>query len=331
MTVLDHQWGLKMESTYGTPVVVDRFMEFTSESLKPEYPRLMSSSRRPGQAYTRSDRTARPGFTTVGGSIKHVVLSKQWGLVPKLAFGTVATSGPAETTVYTHTYSVTAGNLTGVSATMQLGKAFTDGTVQPLTYAGVKSSGLTLATGIGDLLMCDLNVVHASAEATATALASATYPSGAEVFSYVGGALTVDAGAVPVSAASFTIENNYAKRPKLGNAPGLEPLETSPGRRVSCSFAAEFTSMSLLNKVRATTAAGGQAAIVLSWQAPTLIGTTLFPKITITIPVLEVLGDFVNVDDIGNGVLQVPINGEALVNTSGVLATLAYQTTDTTP
>lgn len=327
-TTQDFQLGMKLEDTVGTPETVDRFFEFKSETLRPDYGVLTSNNRRKGQAAVRADRTVRTGLRTLTGGITHDPLSKGWGLIPKLVFGTVSTGSPSETTDYLHTFSITAGNLTGIAATIQVGRPWMDGTVQPFTYAGCKGGGLTLSTGIDGILESTLSIAHASAESVSGSVESASYPSGAQLFSYVGGSLLVDTVATPISNASVSITNAFAKRPKQGNPAGLEPLENGD-RAVSASFTAEFTSMTLLNKVRSATASGGQAAIVMKWQAPTLLSATLYPYISVTIPVLDVLGDYVAVN--GPDLIMLPLNGIARVDGSGVLCTLGYQTTDSAP
>jgi len=330
VTVLDAQLGFIPEVTVGTPLTVTKFLEFSSESLRPNYQLLASNNRRPGQPAVRSDRTARGGMIGMTGDIAMQPLSKGFGAVLKQAAGTIATTGPAETTVYTHTASVTAGNLTGVGATIQVGRPSTDGTVRAFTYAGCKTGGLSLATSLDGILECVWSIAHAMSEATATALATASYPSEAEIFTYVGGALTLDAVAVPITQCSVNLRNSFKLRRMLGNGAGLEPLEND-NREVSASFTAEFTDMTLLGKVRAATAAAGQGAVVMTWQGPSILtgATTLKAQIQVTIPVLEFTGDYPAVA--GPDLIMLPLSGVGRVNTSGTLITIAYQTLDTTP
>lgn len=323
---IDAQIGWKEESTYGTAVTVDKFVEFASESLKPTYQMLASSNRRPTQPAVRSDRTARPGMTGLSGDISFQPLTKGFGGILKQAFGTVAAPvGPTDL-AYTHTFSIAAGNLTGVSSTIQVGRPDTGGTVRPFTYAGCKTGGFTMSNSVDGILEYTWNIAHAKSEATGTALATASYASSAEVFTYAGGALTLDATAVPITQASVSLRNTMKTRRMLGNGAGLEPLENGD-REVTCSFQAEFASLTLLNKVRATTAAGGQGAVVMTWTAPTLIGTTTYPSITVTLPVVDFTGDYPTVS--GPDILMQPMSGIARWNGTALM-TLALVTLDAT-
>lgn len=326
MTVMDAQIGFKAESTFGTPVTVDKFIEFTSETLRPNYQLLAAASRRPGQPAVRSDRTARPGLIGLTGAINFEPLTKGFGAIVKQAFGSVSTAGPTDS-AYTHTFTATAGGLTGVSSTIQVGRPSTDGTVRPFTYAGCKTAGLSLSSSLDGILQATWSIAHATAEATATSLASASYASSATVFTYAGGALTVDATAVPITQCSVNLTNSLKMRRMLGNGAGLEPLENGD-RQVSCQFTAEFTDLTLLNKVRATTAAGGQAAVVMSWTGPTLIGTTTYPSITVTLPVVDITGDYAFVS--GPDLVMMPMSGIARWNGT-TLISLEYVTLDSTP
>ena len=330
MTVLDAQLGFLAESTVGTPVTVTKFLEFLNESLKPSYQVLASTNRRPGQPSVRQDRTVRPGLVGLTGSIGFQPITKGFGAILKQVFGTIATTGPAETVAFTHTASVSAGGLTGVAATIQVGRPFTSGTVQPFTYAGCKSAGLSMSSDIDGIATCSWDIAHAMSEATATSLATASYPSGAELFSYAGGSLTVDAGSVPISKVAWALKNNVKLRRFLGNPAGLEPLENAD-REVTCSFTCEFTDMTMLGKVRAATAAGGQGAVVMTWAAPSILtgATTLTGKITVTIPVVDFTGDYPLVS--GADLIELPMTGVGRYSTAGTLITCAYTTLDTTP
>ena len=56
MTALLQQFGMKVESTYGTPVTVDRFYELSGESLRMDVGRTRSAGLRSGQTFDRTDR-----------------------------------------------------------------------------------------------------------------------------------------------------------------------------------------------------------------------------------------------------------------------------------
>jgi len=130
------QLGVKDEVTYGTLVTPDRFFEFLSEGLAAETGRVESPGIRAGTRVLRSDRRV-PYINGVTGSIELDVLSLGWSWWLKHMLGTVATTGPAETSVYTHTGTV--GDLTGDFFTLQVGVPQIGGaTITPKTVTGCK-------------------------------------------------------------------------------------------------------------------------------------------------------------------------------------------------
>lgn len=327
-TLLDGQVGFKAESTYGTAVTPDQFLEFTSESIKPTYQVLEGKSRRPAQRSVRSDRVVRGGMIGCTGSVTFEPLSKGKTISSLLSavMGSVATSGPTETTVYTHTGEF--GNLDGKSITLQIGKPDTSGTVRAFTYAGVKLGGLTLATDLDGILQATLDIAHAKTETTATALASATYTSGAELFSWVGGSFTIAGVTQNVSKASVSFKNNFDIRRYQGGATNQgEPLE-SGDREVRANLEVEFDSLTNLNYIKAATATAGQAKIVLVWAAPTLLGSTIYPNITVTLEVADITGDWVNVG--GPNRLMLPIQAIARYDSTNSPGKIVVQSADTT-
>lgn len=291
-TLLDAQFGFAPETSYGTAVTVTEFMEFTSESIRPEYQLLTGSGFRPGARAIRSDRTLRPGMIGATGSVTWQPLAAGGSGLSALlapALGAVTTSGPV-TSGYTHTG--TYGDLAGDSLTIQVGRVGTAGTVHPFTYAGCKVGGLTLRNSLDGILEATLDIAHALSETTATTLASASYTSGAELFSWADGCLTIAGTAVNVTDATFSLRNNYRIRRFLCDRQA-EPLENAI-REATCSLTMEFEDLTELNYVRAATAAAGQKKIVGTWTANTAISATTFPQIIVTFEVGEFTGDYVS-------------------------------------
>jgi len=327
-TLLDGQIGYKAESVYGTLVVVDQFMEFTSESIKPSYQVLEGKSRRPGQRSVRSDRVVRGGLTGVTGGISFEPLTKGKSVSSFLStlLGSVSTGAALETVVYPHTGSF--GNLDGKSLTLQIGKPDTGGTVRPFTYGGVKLAGATFSTDLDGILQCSLDIAHAVSETTATALATATYTSGAELLSWVGGSFTIGGVTQYVTKGSCSFKNNYDIRRFQGGASNQkEPLEVGD-REVTAQLEVEFDSLTNLNYVKAATAAAGQAKIVMTWQGPTLLGSTLYPKVEITLEVADILGDWVNVG--GPNRIMLPLTCKARYDGTNSPAVILVHSADAT-
>jgi hypothetical protein len=282
MGAMDHQLGVKDEVTYGTPVTVDRFYEYDSEGIEEQEGRTEGDPLRSGGAgIVRSDRFT-PYFAGAAGSLEMPVMTKGFGWWLKHMLGDVQTTGPAETTVYTHT--ATMADLLGKSFTLQVARPFhPSGTVQPFTYEGGKVTEWTLSNAVDGNLMVELGLDFEQV-ATATALVSASYPSSMENFTWAGGVVSIGGDDYDLDEISIQGDNGLDtdRRKIRGNTDKKEP--TGSRREVSFSLKADFDSLTQRNRAHATTRAGALAQIVATWTGPTLLGSTLYPLFQVTIP-----------------------------------------------
>jgi hypothetical protein len=187
---LDAQFGFKNETTWGTAVTVDHFLEFNSESLSNEPTFLEPTGLRPGVKHKRSNRV-RVSRRTMTGDVTLEVATRGMGLLWKHLLGSGSGSTPVQissTTAYKQIH--TPGGFVGLGLTMQVGRPEPSGTVRPFTYAGCKISSWEFSLSDSEVPTLMLNVDGRS-EATATALATASYPSGATVFDFSQAALTL--------------------------------------------------------------------------------------------------------------------------------------------
>jgi hypothetical protein len=197
-TMLDHQLGYKAETTAGTPVTVDRFAEMLPGAGIDWDPNVVQ-----GQGLrvgAQIDRAARR-VALVGkgsGKFSFELASKGFGSLLKACWGT-ATSTLVSGSTYQQLFTPVVSGTYLDSLTMQEGIVRPGGTVDAYTYAGcsitdfdvdMPSSGIA-KLGIG---------VDARFLATATALASASYPTSPTLYHsalpasgavIVGGTLTV--------------------------------------------------------------------------------------------------------------------------------------------
>jgi hypothetical protein len=220
------QLGIKTETTHGTPVTVDRFYEFTSESLSMDVDRMESSGLRAGTRVLRSDRWV-AGSKTVGGDVEMELANKSFGLWLQHMFGSVATSQPAvatDPTVYEHTF--TPGDLP-VGFTAQVGRPSSDGTVQPFTYEGCVIPSWELSASVDEIGKVKATV-DGEDELTGTALATASYPTGLSLLTFTGATLTIAAGSVDVTGFSVSGSNALETgRRKLGSDVRKAPVEAA--------------------------------------------------------------------------------------------------------
>jgi hypothetical protein len=282
MGLLDHQLGVKDEVTYGTQVTVDRFFEFDSESISDDFRRTEGDPLRVGgEGVIRSDRST-PYYGGASGTVSMAVLTKGFGWWLKHMLGTEATTGPAETVVYTHVGTL--GSLQGDMFTLQVNRPFNpSGTNQAFTFSGGKVTEWTLSNTAEENLMLEVNCDFAAAT-TGTALATASYPTAMENFSWAGGVVSIGGSAYDVTDFSVTGNNgmNVDRRQIRGNTTKKEP--TTGRRDVTFSLTADFDSLANRNRAAATTRAGTLAAISAVWTGPTLLGTTLYPIVQVDIP-----------------------------------------------
>ena len=280
MAALDHQLGVADESTYGVAVTPSRFFEYESEGISESYGRTEGDPLRVGSGFVRSDRFT-PYFSGAAGTVQLTAMTKGFGYWLKHMMGAVATSGPAETTVYTHTG--TEASLQGDSFTLQVNRPFhPSGTNQAFTYRGGKIAEWTLANSVDGNLLLDLGCDFQQVD-TATALAAAAYPASMDPFSWVGGFVTIGGANYDVTEFSLTVNNglDVDRRAIRTNADKKEP--TSGRREASFSLSADFDSLSNRNRAAATARAGALAAVTGVWRGPTLLGTTIYPEFSVSI------------------------------------------------
>ncbi|MGW0805948.1 phage tail tube protein [Nonomuraea sp. NPDC002799] len=201
-TGLDAQLGFAAESTVGTPVTVTKFVEFNSESLawKPSF--VEPAGLKTGRKFKRASRLVQSRKTVEGG-FEMEWPTKGAGLLVAHALGSAGVPVQiAATTAYKQIH--TPGGLVGKGLTIQVGRPEPSGTVRPHTYTGCKVKSWEFKLSSDGTLVLSLEM-DGWDEATATALATASFPTGAEVFSFqqavlkLGGTASTASGEMSVS------------------------------------------------------------------------------------------------------------------------------------
>lgn len=192
------QFMYKSESVFSTPVVVDKGLEIRSEGVKNDGgTRIVSKGLKAGRSV--QFRAAR-GVVHIAGPVVMELPNANVAAWMKHMFGSVSTSGAGP---YVHT--LTPGDLTGQSMTVQIGRPSTDGTVRAFTYAGTKIADWEIAANLNDYVLLT-STLTAKSETTATGLASASYASATAPFVFTG-AVVSGAGA-PAAVNTFTLKAN---------------------------------------------------------------------------------------------------------------------------
>ena len=230
-TGLDAQLGFKLETTWGTPVTVDKFVEFDEESLTWEPSWIEPTGLRVGTKYKRATRLVKSRESVSGGLSLQFATRTMGTLVKAMLGSSVTTPTLVLGSAYKQVHNP--GDFLGKSLTIQVGRPEPSGTVRPHTFEGCKVTGWEFSVSDNETARLSLEV-DGQTELTATALAAAAYVS-SEVFNFsqvtvfkTGGSvaggteLTVTGGVtVPGVARGFTLSGEtplHTERFGLGNA-----------------------------------------------------------------------------------------------------------------
>lgn len=201
-TGLDAQVGFVKESTYGTFVAPTAFYPFTSEDLGLEKTYISSQGIRTGR-YFQSQNLHKATTRQGSGSLVMELLNKGFGKFFDLLHGNVVTPvQQGATTAYLQTHNI---GLTEpkASASIQVGKPSTNGTVNPHSYLGCVLVGMSISLESGGLASVTMNW-DVRDESTSETLGTASYASGAVPFDFTEGVVKV-AGASIANVRSVTI------------------------------------------------------------------------------------------------------------------------------
>lgn len=200
---LSGQLGIKAETTWGTPVTVDKFYEFNSASLSWEPTWVEGQGLRAGATYKRDTRTQQTRFGVTGDVAMEYVTKGGMGLLWKHALGSgiTAPAAIALTTAFSQSHFPLSKQ--GFGLTIQVGKPQPDGTVKPHTFEGCKITSWEFSVSDGDKASITFTF-DGQDELTATALAAATYPTGLETFTFKDANSFTLGGTVAITGNAFT-------------------------------------------------------------------------------------------------------------------------------
>ena len=181
-TGLDAQLGVKGETTVGTEVVVDKFLEFNSEGLQFDPSYIEPEGLRAGVKFKRGSRLVQ-SRKQVAGPIELNYATRLMGTLWRAALGSSVTT-PVLVAGSAYKQIHQTGDLLGKSLTLQVGRPEpATQTVRPHTVRGCKVTGWEWSVGDNEVAKFKLEV-DGWDESTATALASASYVT-AEEFNFI--------------------------------------------------------------------------------------------------------------------------------------------------
>ena len=156
-------------------------------------------------------------------------------------------------------HTATPGDLP-VGLTIQVGVPDETGTVQPFTYEGCMVDSWEIEATVGEIGKVTVSI-DAEDEKTATALASASYPTGLTLLTFVEATLDIAGSEVDVKSFSVAGSNSLATdRGKLGSPLRKKPAETAQ-REYTGSVDAYFNGLTDYTRF----VAGTEAALVATF------------------------------------------------------------------
>lgn len=319
MGAMDYQLGFKDETTFNTPVVVDRFAEYAGDQapIKGVAGRTEGNPLRVGSRARRAARTI-PYFHHAEGTVEMELLTKGFGFWLKHLLPSVATTGSGP---YTHTATEGGSSASiGKSFTAQMNYPFNpSGTNQAVTFSGGKVPKWSLGCDVDGMLTISLDLWFASMT-TATALATASYPATPNNFAWSHGVVTVGGSAFDITNLNVEVDQgmNVDRRQIRGNAAAKEPTAGVLG--VTWGLTADFDSLTQWNRVHSTSVSGMSAAIVATFTNGTDI-------IVVTIPA----GRFDEIELSDDTGLMQELTGVGEYDGTNSPITVAYTTSDATP
>lgn len=326
------QFGIVNEAVWGTAVLVTKFYEIISESFVGQYPRIQAEAL--SAAFVqRADRMAVMASSGAAGSVELEPLTKGFGNWLQYMLGNKVTGAPTETICYPHTGTI--ASLAGKSLTVQVGRARYDDTVVPWTYEGGKVTGFEFSNAVDQTLRAkiDMDFEKESQPASPTGayvLATNVPVTGAEVLTWAGGTIKIGGTAMDVSDISVKVDNALRVDTRYINkaAAGKREQVQDGQRKIEWEFKAPYTDSALWNKVAAATLAGATATLEAKWEGPTLLGTTIYPSLTISVPIAVFNEGGPSVS--GPGVIDQSMKGVGLYDGTNSAISIVYVSSDTT-
>lgn len=197
--------NIKPETTFKTPVTPDRAFEFTDESVTWTPTIVQGQGLRVSSFTPRSARRVAP-VGEGGGDITMEIMSKGFGYWWQACMGTAVVTNVAGAT-YQHNYT---WNKLPSSLTVQKASIRADGTVDPITFAGVMVQSFVITFANSGLVTLQVTLDCAD-YSTATAFATLTYAASPNLFHFGNWSMATGTFTAPT-----TIAMPSAATPMLG-------------------------------------------------------------------------------------------------------------------
>lgn len=320
---LQSQLGIAVETTYGTFVAPNRFLEFDSETLSRQANYVTSTGLRAGR---RIPNIARHRETTraAGGDITLKVPTRNFGVLLDMLHGNTTTpTQQAATTAYLQTHNIGTTAPDSKSRTLQVARPQIGGTIKPFSYLGAKVTQAVFSIDTGGDLMCTLSF-DAQDETTAQTLATASYTAGTTSYLFTQAAIcTIGSSTALVKSFNLTIPMPLATdRYGLGTSPLKAAPQNNDYIRPTMSVTAEYYDDTLYGYFTA----GTEIAAEVKFEGAT-IASTYNDTIGFAAAGCKVTGATPPVN--GPGLLQIDTPIEIYDTGSGSPLVVSYLSTET--
>lgn len=314
------QLGIKKETVYGTPVTPDKFIYLRDENIQPNWKAIDSA---PAAGLVLRTSQTSTYISGAGGDTNHDVYNKGMGRYLEACIGTPVTAQVGATAEYTHTFTPDVNGGYGIFHTMQVGRPDVGGTVRPFTWTSAKVTGWELKVDTDGNLQLKISWV-AQNELTATALATASYPTNLSIFNWSLATVTVAGSGFFTK--SFTLackRTADVERYGLSTTLRKEPIPNGKFEYTGM-LDGEFESLTQYTHFTA----GDIQSIVFTNTGPTIPTTSNPYKLTVTLPACQYTGSAPNVS--GSDILRQPLPFRALDDGTNPVLTLVVNNDETT-
>jgi len=328
-TILDQNFQLGVESTYGTFATPTRAFEAKGDTWKLEQDDLPSVGMRPGMQGAYDDRlkTIIMGAT---GTLQFDVLTKGAGLLLQAMLG--STTGPTQlgaTAAYKSTHTTATAD-PGISYSVQMQRVDTGDTLRAFTYLGAVVTSWKLSHSVPGLLVADIDF-DARTSNTSEAAASAVSPTGAASFDWTQCAVTIDSGG---GAAEFCVESVEIeadlgmKTDRRLMCSASAGLKKQPRRAAVPSFTGTLVGEFEDLTEYALFTAGTLCDIVVTWTGAEIDPNPYDYELKVTMPSCKFMGD-ANPEASLDDITKQPLPFKAYYDGSNPMCTVEYTSTDT--
>jgi hypothetical protein len=322
---LSAQLGVKKETTWGTPVTVDRFWEIEPEAaFETEMVYPLDNTPLLGRGmHQRSDR-ARSVKVGAKSKFNFVPMTKGYGLLFQMLLGTAAIAQVGATAEWKQTFTPdTVNGMRGLGATAQLNIPSSDGNDRPFTGEGGKISKWKLIAALDEPLKLQTEWLFEDV-VTSTALATASYPTGAEPWTFNEILIDVFGTATPLKSVEIEGVNGIAENRRALRSSALrrEPLANARWP-INISLEGEFEDLTAYN----AWIAGTQGALILTATGANIPTTSAPYKLVVTIPAMVYRGENPKVES--EDIIMMPRKAIALKNAADPIIKIEYHSDDT--